>query len=96
MRESAARGFYLSSKAPYGYRKIRVKDGNKERTKLELEPAEASVVADIYDGVINGKGLTEIVRGLNEKGIPGPKGKGWGKTGVYKILTNEIYTGVFV
>ena len=96
MRESAARGFYLSSKPPYGYRKIRVLDGNKERTKLELKPAEASIVSYIFDGIINGKGLIEIVRELNAKGIPGPKGKGWGKTGVYIILTNEIYTGVFV
>src|SRR4030066_273186 len=28
MRESSSRGFYLSSRAPFGYRKIRVKDGN--------------------------------------------------------------------
>ena len=96
MRESASRGFYLSSKAPYGYRKIRVRDGNKERTKLEIEPNEASVLADIFHGIVDGKGLTEIVKELNAKSIPGPKGKGWGKTGVYAILTNEIYTGVFV
>jgi len=96
MRESAARGFYLSSRPPYGYRKVRVKDGSKERTKLEPDPDQASIVAGIFDNVINGKGLTEIVRELNQKGIPGPKGKGWGKTGVYIILTNEIYTGVFV
>src|SRR4030042_3658234 len=36
MRESASRGFYISSRPPYGYKKIRVYDGNKERTKLEL------------------------------------------------------------
>ena len=36
------------------------------------------------------------INGPNVKGIPGPKGKSWGKTGVYIILTNEIYTGVFV
>jgi hypothetical protein len=40
--------------------------------------------------------LIEIAKELNTKPIPGPKGKGWGKTGVYSILTNEIYTGVFV
>ena len=31
-----------------------------------------------------------------QKGIPGPNRKGWGKTGLYSILTNEICTGVFV
>ena len=96
MRESAARGFYLSSKAPYGYRKIKVQDGNKERTKLEIEPVHASIVSGIFNGIASGKGLTEIVKELNARGIPGPKGKGWQKTGVYIILTNEIYTGVFV
>ncbi len=96
MRESAARGFYLSSKAPYGYRKVKVRDGNKERTKLELDSNEAGIVADIFDGIMSGKGLMDTVRDLNARSIPGPKGKGWGKTGVYTILTNEIYTGVFV
>jgi len=96
MRESTSRGFYLSSKPPYGYRKIRVKDGNKERTRLEIEPAEASIAVDIFDGIINGKGLMQTAKELNAKGIPGPKGKGWGKTGLYTVLTNEIYTGIFV
>jgi site-specific DNA recombinase len=96
MRESAARGFYLSSRPPYGYRKVRVKDGNKERTKLEPNPDQVGIVTALFDEVINGKGLTEIVRELNQNGIPGPNGKGWGKTGLYSILTNEIYTGVFV
>ena len=96
MRESAERGFYLSAKAPYGYRKIKVQDGNKERTKLELEPNQASIVLEIFNGIISGKGLLEITKELNARLIPGPKGKGWGKTGVYIILTNEIYTGVFV
>jgi site-specific DNA recombinase len=96
MRESATRGFYLSSRPPYGYRKVRIKDGSKERTKLEPDLDQAGIVATIFNEVINGKGLTEIVRELNQKGIPGPNRKGWGKTGLYSILTNEIYTGVFV
>jgi len=96
MRESAQRGFYLSARAPYGFKKIKVQDGNKERTKLEPEPNQAGIVSDIFNGIVNGKGLLEIAKELNARPIPGPKGKGWGKTGVYSILTNEIYTGVFV
>ena len=34
MRESASRGFYLSAKPPYGFKKIKVQDGSKERTSL--------------------------------------------------------------
>jgi site-specific DNA recombinase len=96
MRESAARGFYLSSRPPYGYRKVRVRDGTKERTRLEVEPNQAGVVTAIFDGILKGRGPTEIARELNFRGVPSPKSKGWGKTGVYSILTNEIYSGVFV
>jgi len=35
MRESASRGFYISAIAPLGYRKVKVKDGGKERPKLD-------------------------------------------------------------
>ena len=95
MRESASRGFYLSVNPPYGYRKMKVRDGNKERSKLEINPVEADVVKGMFEAIIGGKGLTDIVRELNG-GIPSPRGKGWGKTGAYQILTNEIYTGTFV
>lgn len=96
MRESAERGFYLSSRAPYGFRKIKVQDGNKERTKLEPEPNQARIVVSLFNGVLNDKGLIEIAKEFNAKPIPGPTGKGWGKTSLYSILTNEIYTGVSV
>jgi site-specific DNA recombinase len=96
MRESASRGFYLSAVAPFGYRKIRVKDGSKERTKLEIEPNEARIVARIFDQVLVGKGLIEVSKQLNKEGIAGPKGKGWIKTSIRKILTNEVYTGTAV
>ena len=96
MRESASRGFYLSSYAPYGYRKVKVKDGSKDRPKLEPVPHQAHVVSRIFRDSLEGKGLKEIVKGLNGEGIPGPKGKGWIKTTVLKILKNESYTGTLV
>lgn len=96
MRESAARGFYLSSKPPYGYQKVRFKDGEKEHTKLEIDPNQAGIVTSIFHDVLNGKGLTEIAKSLNGKGIAAPRGKGWGKTGIRIILANEAYAGIFV
>jgi site-specific DNA recombinase len=96
MRESAARGFYLSSRPPYGYKKIRFKDGEKERTKLEVEPDQAGIVSSIFQDILNGKGLVEIAKELNHKGISAPRGKGWGKTGIRIILANEAYAGTFV
>ena len=96
MRESAARGFHLSSRPPYGYRKVKMSDGGKERTKLDIDESQSQVVASVFDQVINGKGLTEITRGLNLKGIASPTGTTWGKTSLHKMLGNEVYAGTIV
>ncbi len=96
MRESASRGFYLSARAPYGYRKTKIKDGNKERTVLEIEPSQAAIVKSIFDDVLSGNGLIDIVRSLNNRSIPGPNKKDWIKTSLHAILNNKIYTGTLV
>lgn len=59
MRESASRGFYLSSRTPFGYRKVKVMDGNKERTRLEPERHQANIVRKMFQRIVGGKGLTE-------------------------------------
>ena len=96
MRESASRGFYISSYAPYGYRKVKIRDGSKERTTLEPETLQSQVVLRVYKEALESKGLVEIAKVLNNEGIIGPRGKSWGKTTIYKILTNEVYTGTLV
>jgi site-specific DNA recombinase len=96
LRESASRGFYVTGYTPFGYRRIKVKDGSKERTKLEPDPAKAAVVSRIFNEVSAGKGLKELGRELREEGVASPTGKGWGKTSLYHILTNEVYTGTLV
>ena len=96
MRESASRGFYISAQAPFGYRKVKINDGSKDRPKLEVEPNQARTVACIYNHVLEGKGLMEVAKQLNREGIAGPRGKGWMKTTIRKILTNECYTGTLV
>ncbi len=35
MREAASRGFFMGPKAPFGYRRVKVNDGAKERPTLE-------------------------------------------------------------
>ena len=39
MREAALRGFWMTTYAPYGYRRVYVQDGAAKRPKLELDPA---------------------------------------------------------
>jgi DNA invertase Pin-like site-specific DNA recombinase len=96
MRESASRGFYISARPPFGYRKVKVNDRGKEHFKLEVEPNQARIVARIFNEILEGNGLIGIAKQLNKDGIAGPRGKGWMKTTIHKILTSEVYTGTLV
>ncbi len=95
MREAASRGFFLGSKAPFGYRRVKVSDGAKERPTLEVDPATAPVVKEIFESSLSGYGLKEICRTLNDRGITN-RGKRWYKGGLHYLLTNEAYTGTAV
>ena len=59
MREAASRGFFLGSKAPFGYKRVKVNDGVKERPKLEVDPAAAPVVKEAFESSLQGNGLVE-------------------------------------
>ena len=96
MRESASRGFWVSSYAPFGYNRVMVQDGPKKRPTLEPNTDEARIVNRIFDMAEAGNGMTEITRALNDEGILSPKGKLWGKTSVHTILVNEAYTGTLI
>ena len=69
MREAASRGFFLGSKAPFGYTRIKVIDGVKERPTLEVDPATAPVVREIFEKSLRGSGLKEICKELNDRGV---------------------------
>ena len=96
MREAASRGFWVSTYAPYGYRKVRVQDGAKERPKLELDPPADAVVRRVFDMVLAGRSVLDIVRTLNDEGIPTRNGGRWLKNTVHGMLTNESYSGTLV
>ena len=95
MREAASRGFFLASNAPFGYRKIKVQDGPKERPSLEVDPATAPVVKEIFEKSLRGSGLKELCKELNDRGITN-RGKRWFKGGLHYVLRNEAYTGTAV
>ena len=95
MREAASRGFLLGSKAPFGYTRVKVTDGVKERPTLEVDPATAPVVKEMFEKSLSGNGLKEICKALNGRGITN-RGKRWNKGGLHYLLTNEAYTGTAV
>lgn len=96
MRENASRGFYTGGYTPYGYRRVKVRDGDTERSKLEPDPTTAPVVERIFRECVSGQGLKEIAKGLNRDGLTTRTGKKWGTTSVHNVLRNEAYAGVLV
>ena len=95
MRESASRGYFLACRAPFGYRRVKVSDGIKERPTLEVDPSAAPIVREIFESSLRGNGLKEICRELNNRGISN-RGKQWYKNALHHVLTNEAYTGTAV
>ena len=96
MREAASRGFWMTTYAPYGYRRLYVQDGAKKRPRLELNPPHDAVVRRIFDLTLQGKTTLDILKTLNAEGIPSSSGKRWTKTVIHKLLTNEAYTGTLI
>ena len=96
MREAASRGFWMTTYAPYGYKRVHVQDGAAKRPKLELNPPADAVARRIFDMALQGKSTLDIAKTLNTEGIPTSNGKKWLKTTVHFVLTNEAYAGTVV
>ena len=95
MREAASRGFFPGSKAPFGYTRVKVSDGVKERPSLEVDPVAAPIVREIFASSRLGNGLAEICKELNGRGTTN-RGRRWQQNNVHYLLTNEAYTGTAV
>lgn len=95
-------GFYYTSYAPFGYKKIS-KSGN-----LEIDEVQAEIVRKIFNLFLEGKGTYQIAKILTEEGIQTPglqmKMTGvvnnmtnttdkWNHNTIRRILSNQIYIG---
>ena len=96
MREAASRGFWMTTYAPYGYKRVHVQDGAAKRPKLELNSPADAVVRRVFDMVLQGKSILDVTKTLNAEGIPTTNGKKWLKTTIHTMLANEAYTGAVV
>ena len=96
MREAASRGFWLTNRAPYGYRRVYVQDGAKKRPRLDLNPPADGVVQRMFSMAASGTSLLDIAKALSGEGIAPPGAKRWGRTSVHHILRNEAYTGTLI
>lgn len=90
---SVESGNFIGTTAPYGYKKIGIREGKKMCPTLEPIPEEAKVVNMIFDMYLQGMGTVRIGDRLTELGIPSPGGGSWGRSSVANILDNIHYVG---
>ena len=91
---SVSQGNYIGSTPPYGFDKIKIKEGKKECPTLKENPEEANIVRMIFDMYGNkGMGRTAICYRLDEMGIKPTRSKSWSMTAIREILTNIHYIG---
>ena len=98
---SVKEGKYIGSKAPYGYKRIKLK-GDKGYT-LSPVPEQAEVVRSIFEWYIvgliqaDGKrkriGTALIARELNLRSIKSPDDKEWTPQTIRDILINPTFAG---
>ena len=88
---SVKEGNYISTTAPYGYRKINPEP--KVHT-LEIVPEEAEIVRLIYRLYLDGHGAKFIANELNRMGISPQKSQFWEPPSIKKILSNPLYCGM--
>jgi site-specific DNA recombinase len=113
LRGRFARGMHTGGRT-YGFRSVPVYDPTGRVTAdgqplalgtgLQIDPAEARIVEQIFTWFASGVSLRGIAHRLNEDMIPfpaaptrrGARRKGWASSAVRVILLNEKYTGRFV
>lgn len=61
--------------------------------EVEIEPAEAEIVQEIFRRALGGETFGSISRDLNRRGITGALGGKWVAIRISEILGNEKYTG---
>ena len=87
-KSKAMQGKIITNGLLYGYDYI-----PKPEERLVINPAESEIVKRIFTEYIDGKGIRQIVNGLNADGIRTRKGNEWHNSTVGRILENEKYYG---
>ncbi|MFO0970968.1 MAG: recombinase family protein [Candidatus Saccharimonadales bacterium] len=93
--QKAKRGDIVGYNPPYGYTYIKKSD--KTPGKIEINPAEAAVVKQIFDWVTEDNLSTyAVIKKLAEHGILPRKNKSkyWTRGPIKRILNNETYIGL--
>ncbi|HEX6864707.1 MAG TPA: recombinase family protein, partial [Thermoanaerobaculia bacterium] len=93
-REKARQGRKTGGKAPYGYRNPPA--GDPRRGTLQPHPEEAATVRRIFREIAAGVTLRALAAKLTAEGIPAPRGGGWGRSTLRRLLESPVYLGTQV
>lgn len=88
---SASEGKWISSMAPYGYKRVKI-EGEKGYT-LEVIPEEAQWVQKVFELYAQGQGTKLIANYLNDRNVPTRKGDIWNNGSIQNMITNVVYMG---
>lgn len=88
---SAAEGKYISSIAPYGYKRVKLPD--EKGYSLEIHPEESEVVKKVFSLFLSNAGTQIIANYLNDRAVPTRHGGPWTCSTVTNMLTNPVYMG---
>ena len=93
LKERFNRGL-LIKQPPYAYRKaIKLQDGKVVKLPPKIVLTKARVVRRIYRAYKRGRSNYAISCGLNNDGVPAPRGGAWSAYAVTRILRNPTYSG---
>lgn len=90
---SVKNGNFIGQTAPYGYKKIAIKEGKRTCHTLEPHPEEAPVLRRIFEMYASGFGCGKIAQTLDAEHVPAPKGKRWAPETITIMLANVHYLG---
>lgn len=93
---SVSLGHFIAPTAPYGYKKISYKEGNKKVHTLEPHPEEATAVKMIFEMYTQGYGAVAICDRLEEEHFRPRYSKTWKTHTITSMLKNPHYIGKVV
>lgn len=87
-QQSHKEGYFIGSILPFGFSKVK-----KDRGWVLVPNDDSKTVELIFNKYLEGVGLTDICRYLNDKGIKPQKAKTWSEYLIRAILKNKTYIG---
>ncbi|MCC8181402.1 MAG: recombinase family protein [Clostridiales bacterium] len=88
---SASEGKYLGSIAPYGYKRVKLRQ--EKGYTLEIHPEEGPVVRRIFERYLAHDGTKRIANALNDDGVPTRHGGLWTYATIAQMISNPVYMG---